>query len=621
MAYSDSFPAVRPVFQSDFANGGRIDPRITFSRSDTPPTYAAPSAVHYWSNEKHESSQNLVEYSSDISSSYWTKQGVSPTGGQTAPDGGTDAYKLTEDAATSDHRIYHTFGATPTDETTITFFVKYIGRQWIYVRAKDVGGTNRYCWFDIQNGLVGTVQTNVTASIASSGNGYYKCTVVLASAIASGQSLNIGGAAADGDGAGYAGLNGDAFSIWGINMSTLGETVLNETSGQIHREYAPTLKSVSTAGQPRFEYSPTDSASEAMGSSRGLLIEGQVTNINTYSKGGVNGSGVVRWQVDNGSATGNSAVGPDGTLSALHFVPNTTTTAHYAYNNAGSAPSGSTPHTISVYAKAAGYSDIVIRLTSSYSAFANTINATFTLTGDGSVSVTGGTATAAIESCGNGWYRCQVTETTSSSPTGMRPYIYAKQVASYAGDGFSGVLLWGWQVEANSFASSFVDTGTSGSTATRAADSASAVTADIGYTGGAFSLGADFRLNGKNSTGNGVAAVKDASSNSLILRVASDNLGAFADVAGATTINATIEAGVTSGTDYSVFARWDTNDYRGASNGTLGNTDTVCPLPAFNSPALHIGGYLTNYELNGHIKRIALYGEALSDTNLQALTS
>ena len=46
MAYSDNFPATRPVFMADFANGGKIDPRATFSRSDTPPTYAAPSAVH-----------------------------------------------------------------------------------------------------------------------------------------------------------------------------------------------------------------------------------------------------------------------------------------------------------------------------------------------------------------------------------------------------------------------------------------------------------------------------------------------------------------------------------------------------------------------------------------------
>jgi len=39
--------------------------------------------------------------------------------------------------------------------------------------------------------------------------------------------------------------------------------------------------------------------------------------------------------------------------------------------------------------------------------------------------------------------------------------------------------------------------------------------------------------------------------------------------------------------------------------------------------ALHIGStWSTSYnQLNGHIKRIALYGEALSDTNLQALTS
>ena len=73
MAYSDNFPATRPVFMADFANGGKIDPRATFSRSDSPidATKAAASAVHYWSNEKHLSSENLL-LDSKTGTANWT---------------------------------------------------------------------------------------------------------------------------------------------------------------------------------------------------------------------------------------------------------------------------------------------------------------------------------------------------------------------------------------------------------------------------------------------------------------------------------------------------------------------------------------------------------------------
>ena len=342
MAYSDSFPAVRPVFLSDFANGGRIDPRITFSRSDTPPTYAAPSAVHYWSNEKHLSSENLITYSSDISQSAWTKNGVTETGGQAAPDGGTDAYKLTEDSANSQHRIYYVAAVDSSASLTVSCYVKYIGRQWVSIRLRDSSGTYRHVWFDIQNGTKGTEETSMTGSIAASGNGYYKLTATVSSVYTTSEDVVIAGASADNVTTDYTGLNGDAFAIWGINMSTLGETVLNETSGQIHREYSPTLKSVSTAGQPRFEYSPTDSAS------MGLLIEGQAQNLFAYSDDFAN-----QWTITgNVNVSESAGISPTGELNAdLIYADDTAADSHYLFS---SCTVSAAAHTFSVYAKYAG---------------------------------------------------------------------------------------------------------------------------------------------------------------------------------------------------------------------------------------------------------------------------
>ena len=61
-SYSSTYPAIRPTYQIDFSNGGRIPPNATFSRADSPidATKAAASAVHFWSNEKHLSSENLL---------------------------------------------------------------------------------------------------------------------------------------------------------------------------------------------------------------------------------------------------------------------------------------------------------------------------------------------------------------------------------------------------------------------------------------------------------------------------------------------------------------------------------------------------------------------------------
>jgi len=281
-SYSSTYPSVSPTYQIDFANGKRIPPNATFSRSDSPidATKAAASAVHYWSNEKHLSSENLLSYSSDISQSSWSKEGVTETGGQTAPDGGTDAYKLTENSATSHHRIYKLI-ATDSGAITVSAYLKYIGTQWVRFRLTDSGGTDRFVWFDIQNGVAGTAQSGYSnVSITASGNGFYKASATLSSSVASGggHHLVIAGGGADNSSSTYAGSGADAFAVWGIQVSSTGETVLNETSGQIHREYAPTLKSVATAGDARFEYDPTDG--QSAGTSLGILLESQST---TYS--------------------------------------------------------------------------------------------------------------------------------------------------------------------------------------------------------------------------------------------------------------------------------------------------------------------------------------------------
>jgi hypothetical protein len=78
---------------------------------------------------------------------------------------------------------------------------------------------------------------------------------------------------------------------------------------------------------------------------------------------------------------------------------------------------------------------------------------------------------------------------------------------------------------------------------------------------------------------------------------------------------------VTAGSAYKFAAREAPANHGLCLNGGTVATNTSA-VDSTNIGTLHIGSRSDgNSNINGHIKRIALYNEALSDTNLQALTS
>jgi hypothetical protein len=603
--FSSTYPSVSPTYQIDFANGKRIPPNATFSRSDSPidATKAAASAVHYWSNEKHLSSENLLSYSSDISQSAWTKDGLSETGGQTAPDGGTDAYKLAENSATSYHRIYAALTADG-GAITLSAYVKYIGRQWVYVRLND-STTTRRAWFDVQNGATGTADSQFSSTtITASGNGYYKITATLPNSSTSSSFAVIASAGSDGSYSTFAGLNADAFAVWGIQVSSTGETVLNETSGQIHREYAPTLKSVATAGDARFEYDPTDG--QSAGTSLGILVEGQSTNKAAYSEDFSNGVYTyIRSSVDS-----NVGIAPDGTLTAdLLREDSTASNNHFVSAATATGLSvGSTQFTVSVFVKAAGRNKFRI--------FDNNQSTS----GETVFDLSAGTVesgSGAIESCSNGWFRCSITPTCDGSALStVYIQLYDSTSSVYTGNGYSGIMLWGFQLETGqTYSSSYIST--SGATATRAADSLSVVSSSLFDNG----EGALFVENKQpNATqNNAVASITDGgSSNYVRIR------GNFGNFRGEVYNNAAIQADLFGGTNDTNFHKqcitFGNNNVSFYVDGNeKGSTDTTGVIPELNT--IRLGYAPVTGNGNQHIRRVAVYGSQISETEAAALTS
>lgn len=584
MAYSDSFPAVRPVFQSDFANGGRIDPRISYSRSTT---------GTYFGTDKHLSSENLIKHSEG--SAVWGGTATITYGYTNGPDGVTGTALRLESASGTERYRYST------------------GGQFVSGTAYTVS-----CWVKSNTGVAQTFRfmcsttANQSTDLTTHATDWTRVTATITP-----NTTNIF--------AGFVFLsaNTNDISVWGLQVNTGSDELdYQATTTQIHREYAPTLQTAAI-NAPRFEFSATDSASAAMGESLGLLVEGQATNLMPYSRNGYNADPVPVFQHSLSGATGtvNALVAPSGQLEATLVTEGANTGQHSLYRALSTSAAA---YTFSAYVKDAGVGSIVVRVYSGSTAYGRA----FDLANGTSSAIFTAPDAYSIEACGNGWYRVSMTATLTAASWTFNILAFRGAVSvNYVGDSYSGFGLYGLQVEQSSHSSSYIDVGTSGSAVTRAADSASAVTSDIGYTGGPVTVVGEFSLNTDaisssatvvqltSTGGNDRAYIYQDQSNERLYGVIQSDGGypASKDLLGAAAV---------SGTNYKFAFSADTNDYKAVVNNGTVHTDTDMQLPnEFDKLAIGYNFHGGAGQINGHYKRLAIYSNGMTATNVSALTS
>ena len=107
---------------------------------------------------------NLLKWSEDFNNAVWVKSALV-----------AQSNLLTEDTTTAIHLCTQNTTSVLTANTTYTmsFEVKMNGRRWI--RAYIQSGYS--VWFDLQNGVVGVVETGNKASITNLGDGWYRCSL------------------------------------------------------------------------------------------------------------------------------------------------------------------------------------------------------------------------------------------------------------------------------------------------------------------------------------------------------------------------------------------------------------------------------------------------------------
>lgn len=151
------------------------------------------------------------------------------------------------------------------------------------------------------------------------------------------------------------------------------------------------------------------------------------------------------WLKTGSTVTANVAVAPDGTLTASKLVGNSGITSRKAVGQ-NITITGNVYYTYSVYLKAAEFQstyiwfDILGTTPNPYQGAGSAVNLTLGI-------VTGSQTT--ISSIGNGWYRCQTSAAANATTTTRFQVSLGDPngAGTPAGDGTSGLYIWGEQLE------------------------------------------------------------------------------------------------------------------------------------------------------------------------------
>lgn len=352
-----------------------------------------------------------------------------------------------------------------------------------------------------------------------------------------------------------------------------------------------------TNNQPRFDYDPVSLVC------KGLLIEESRTNLLKQSQN-LNDA---TWIKTRASITSNATTSPDGTSNADKVIATAVNDTHQVRQSYTPSIAGQA-YTVSFYAKAEEISTIYLLTDSAGWPIATTFNL-----------ATGTPSQGTMTSVGNGWYRCAVTAVVSGVVA--LNVVLRLTTSNFLGDNVKGAYIWGVQMEAAAFATSYIPTTTTA--LTRNADVATMTGTNFSDWWNA-SEGALLAIGSRFGTSNVFPRLVQfddgTDNNAMNVAIYGSNNNAQANVTAsgsAQTSFSTISGGanVTMG----VALAYKTDNFGCSANASSPQIDTSGTVPTVNRAIFGARPSGPVY-LNGYIKKVMYWPQRLTQNELQAFS-
>ena len=512
--------------------------------------------------EKYRENEALQSNSFNVSP--WSLgNSVLTANASTSPTGESNATKIESNTIGTETRVRQTIsGATTGKVYTFSCYMKAGNVSYGIIRHYGISSNGR-AWFNLSNGTIGTKDSSlIDAQIESVGDGWYRCSIT--GKITTSGALDLAPAPNDNDYLSDAA--NDYIFLYGAQAET----------GLVATDYLDSGATTAKAGVlidlPRINY-------DANGENGSLLLEPSRQQLIQYSEY-FGGTG---WSLDGGvqSVTSNYSISPEGVKNAARLqLDKTGTTYSRLYVDAGSIGEA----TISVYMK----------------------------------SNTSQTQNVGLRYDGTG-VNCEVTtewkrfDLTATSTAGSLFQILLFD--SIAGnDETADISIYGAQMEAASYATSYIPNHGESGGVTRAADSCSVtgVSDVIGQTEGTLFVEAtNLFVSGIRTisllytSGSAYYQIYINASNQV--RVDVNGLFIFS---GGT---------ITTNTKYKIAFAYKSGEYALYINGTQISTSVSTTMPS-SLNNFYLGNSLGG-EQSGAYKQSVLFNERLTNEELATLTT
>jgi hypothetical protein len=510
------------------------------------------TARYYDGKTTAKAEENLLLYSAGFNETNWAKTNTTVTANNAVAPDGTTTAE--------------TLLATAANATTLQTITAVAGDYTFSVWLRRVAGTGNV---DISSHSDGTW---VTQSITSSWARYTVTQTLTAGSRTPGIRIVT---------------DTDSVEVWGAQLeqrSTV--TAYTPTTTQPITNYIPVLQTA-VAGQARFDHNPVT------GESLGLLIEEQRTNLITRSEQ-FNDSAWGFRNYNNGtlaSVFANERIAPDGTqtVDTINFVGAASLVRAFRF-------SCSTNETYT------------------FSIWADATNATYALDlAFGLAGVRQGSANLMFRIGVNGTLvRKSYTFTTPSTNCDSLEIIISKGGTSASGYAY----VWGAQLEAGAFPTSYIPT--VASSVTRNADAASMTGVNFSswYRADEGTIFTEIRPVALAAT-SGVTINDNSTSNRI--RVTTNSVTDQTLVTTGGTSQATLDGGTpVANINMKLASTFKVNDFALSLNAGTVATDTAGTVPVVNQ--LQIGAETTTVG-NLTLKKVAFYPKRLTNSELQSLTT